>query len=197
MEQLQFADGLVKEFLVYRGFTSTLQAFEKDLSTDVGIGFQVDEIMNLIFGVYVPHCEAAKLIDLLLFFHTFTNSDQQCIDIVAKLQQSVLRYYVVYCLKHEKRDAVLELFEYYGKGLARTDPSWFDWFCEYSFRLIQFSVMHLILLILIVEALPYLPNLHLDSQFNVFFSDVWFQTLYISLRTFLGKMLTGTHILNQ
>ncbi|KAG6387744.1 hypothetical protein SASPL_152936 [Salvia splendens] len=123
MEQLQFADGLVKEFLVYRGFTSTLQAFEKDLATDiVGKGFQVDDIMNLIFGVYVPQYEAAKLIDLLIFFSTFTNSDQKWIDIAAKLQQSVLRYYVVYCLKHEKRDAVLELFEYHGKGLARTDP---------------------------------------------------------------------------
>ncbi|XP_042001295.1 WD repeat-containing protein 91-like [Salvia splendens] len=169
MEQLQFADGLVKEFLLYRGFTSTLQAFEKDLATDVGEGFQVDDIMNLIFGVYVPQYEAAKLIDLLIFFNTYTNSDQKCIDIVAKLQQSVLRYYVVYCLKHEKRDAVLELFEYYGKGLARTDPSWCNWF-----------------------SLPYLPNPLLDSRFNVFFSDVWFQTLYISLRTFLRKILTGT-----
>ncbi|XP_047967417.1 WD repeat-containing protein 91-like [Salvia hispanica] len=175
MDQVQFADGLVKEFLVYRGFTSTLQAFEKDLATDiVGKGFQVDDIMNLIFGVYVPQYEAAKLIDLLIFFSSFTNSDQKWIDMAAKLQQSVLRYYVVYCLKHEKRDAVLELFEIHGKGLVRIDPSWCNWF-----------------------SLPYLPNPHLDSRFNNFFSDEWFQTLYISLRTFLSIMLTGPHILNQ
>lgn len=39
---MQYAEGVVKEFLLFRGFTHTLQSFESELHADVGNGFQVD-----------------------------------------------------------------------------------------------------------------------------------------------------------
>ncbi|KAK9292858.1 hypothetical protein L1049_020839 [Liquidambar formosana] len=58
MENMQYAEELVREFLIFRGFTTTLQAFEIELCTDIGKGFQVDKILNLIFSVYVPKFDA-------------------------------------------------------------------------------------------------------------------------------------------
>ncbi|GFZ06411.1 plastidic pyruvate kinase beta subunit 1 [Actinidia rufa] len=40
MENMQCAEEFVKEFLVFRGFTSTLQAFERELGSDIGKEFQ-------------------------------------------------------------------------------------------------------------------------------------------------------------
>uniref|UniRef100_A0A0A0KWK0 LisH domain-containing protein n=1 Tax=Cucumis sativus TaxID=3659 RepID=A0A0A0KWK0_CUCSA len=55
MENMQYAEELVREFLVFRGFTSALQSYESELSTDIGKGFQVDRILDLIFSVYIPN----------------------------------------------------------------------------------------------------------------------------------------------
>ncbi|KAL7214184.1 hypothetical protein ACSBR1_026579 [Camellia fascicularis] len=62
MENMQYADELVKEFLIFRGFTSTLQAFERELGTDIGKGFHVDKILELIFSVYISQFRAEDLI---------------------------------------------------------------------------------------------------------------------------------------
>uniref|UniRef100_A0A7N2MFZ0 ARMC9 CTLH-like domain-containing protein n=1 Tax=Quercus lobata TaxID=97700 RepID=A0A7N2MFZ0_QUELO len=35
MENIQYAEELVREFLVFRGFTNTLQTFESELGTDI------------------------------------------------------------------------------------------------------------------------------------------------------------------
>lgn len=134
IEKMKFAEELVREFLVFRGFTNTLQAFEKELATDIGKGFQVDKILDLIFSVYVPKFEAEKLIDLLSFLkNCFSYSDSSLIDIISKLNQSVLRYYIVYALKCGRKDKVLEFFGDFGNDLIRRDESWSSWFGEYIF----------------------------------------------------------------
>ncbi|KAL1552795.1 WD repeat-containing protein 91-like [Salvia divinorum] len=169
MEKMQSADDLVREYLVYRGFTSTLQAFERDSASVTGKAFQVDNIMNQIFEIYIPRFEGEKLVDLLFLFKNLSpNVDPNRFDAIAKLQQSVLRYYVVYCLKNGNKEAALELFEYYGKSLALSDPCWCNWF-----------------------SLPYMQNPHLDSRFSIFFSNVWYQTLYVSLRNILSMLLVA------
>jgi hypothetical protein len=41
MEPMEFAEGAVKEFLLFRGFTATLRSFEAELHSDVSSGFKV------------------------------------------------------------------------------------------------------------------------------------------------------------
>ncbi|KAI8564939.1 hypothetical protein RHMOL_Rhmol03G0222200 [Rhododendron molle] len=77
MENMQYAEELVKEFLVFRGFTSTLQAFERELGTDIGKGFQVDKILELIFSVYIPQFRAEDLIEVLSFFKQCFSSSSE------------------------------------------------------------------------------------------------------------------------
>ncbi|PQP94832.1 WD repeat-containing protein 91 homolog [Prunus yedoensis var. nudiflora] len=63
MENMQYAEELVREFLVFRGFTNTLQAFDSELSTDIGKGFQVDKIMDLIFSVAIQSGRRDKVLE--------------------------------------------------------------------------------------------------------------------------------------
>ncbi|KAK6132157.1 hypothetical protein DH2020_034113 [Rehmannia glutinosa] len=76
MEKMKFAEELVREFLVFRGFTNTLQAFEKELATDIGKGFQVDKILDFIFLLTSPNSRqrvdrSAQLLQKLLFVFRF------------------------------------------------------------------------------------------------------------------------------
>lgn len=41
MEAIPYVEALVKEFLAFRGFKNTLTAFQHDLASDAGAGFQV------------------------------------------------------------------------------------------------------------------------------------------------------------
>ncbi|KAL0321502.1 UNVERIFIED_CONTAM: WD repeat-containing protein 91 [Sesamum calycinum] len=157
MEKMKFAEELVREFLVFRGFTSTLQAFEKELATDIGKGFQVDKILDLIFSVYIPKFEADKLVDLLSFFRNcFSFSDSNLIPVISKLDQSILRYYIVNALKCGRKDKVLEFFGAFGNDLLRRDDSWSSWF-ESTF----------------------------GSAVSRVFSEEWFRALHLSIMNFL------------
>ncbi|KHN16689.1 WD repeat-containing protein 91 [Glycine soja] len=51
MEKMQHTEELVREFLVFHGFTNTLESYEAELRTDIGKGFEVDKILDLIFSL--------------------------------------------------------------------------------------------------------------------------------------------------
>ncbi|KAJ8752933.1 hypothetical protein K2173_008668 [Erythroxylum novogranatense] len=173
MENMQFAEELVREFLVFRGFTSALQAFEAELSTDIGKGFQVDRLLELIFAVYIPKYQAEKLVGLFGFFrHCFsTVTETVFLATLSKLEVSILRYYVVYATQSARRDKVVEFFGLAGNDLLQRDPDWIPWF-----------------------AIPYLKNPSLEPQFKVYFSKEWYEALRLSLRNFFSEIFNGTRI---
>ncbi|KAK1576967.1 hypothetical protein Q3G72_017931 [Acer saccharum] len=146
---MQYAEELVREFLVFRGFTNTLQAFETELSTDIGKGFQVDKILDLIFSVYVPKFQAEKLVGLLGFFkQCFSSSSETIVTAtLSKLEVSILRYYIVHALRSGRKDKVVEFFRDNGNDLLQKGQDWTAWF-----------------------AIPYLKNPQIDPQFRIYFS---------------------------
>lgn len=173
MENMQYAEELVREFLVFRGFTSTLQAFERELSTDIGKGFQIDKILELIFSVYIPQFRAENLVDILNFFKQCfsSSSDLVFVSMLSKLEVSILRYYVVHALQSGRKDKVMEFFGTYGNDLLQKDSDWSSWF-----------------------AIQYIKNPATDPQFRVFFSREWFNALHLSVRNFLSEMFNGSRI---
>ncbi|PKA55064.1 Protein Mut11 [Apostasia shenzhenica] len=173
MENMQHAEELVKEFLVFRGFTNTLQVFERELSTDVGRNFQVDKITDLVFSVYIPKFQADKLVGLLNFFkQSFSSaSDVVLLSTLSKLELSILRYYIVNALQTGRQDKAVEFFAVNGNYLLQKREEWLPWF-----------------------AIPYLKNPSLDQQFRVYFSKDWFDALQLSLHNFLSEIFNGTRI---
>lgn len=51
MAHVQHMDELIKEYLLFRGFTSTVRAFETDLKADKEKGFRVDKIIDQILHI--------------------------------------------------------------------------------------------------------------------------------------------------
>ncbi|BAS93219.1 Os05g0299300 [Oryza sativa Japonica Group] len=134
MENMQYAEELVKEFLVFRGFTSTLQSYESELSTEIGRNFQVDKILDLVFSVYIPKYQLDRLQGLFTFFkQCFTSpADAELFSALIKLELSVLRYYVVNALKSGRQDKVVEFFGANGNYLLQKREDWQAWFGAYS-----------------------------------------------------------------
>ncbi|KAL5538188.1 hypothetical protein UlMin_024419, partial [Ulmus minor] len=130
MENMLYAEELVREFLVFRGFTKTLQAFDSELSTDIGKGFQVDKIIDLIFSVYVPTFQAEKLVGLLNFFkHCLSSAPERVyVDTLRKLEVSILRYYIVHAVQSGRKDKVVEFFGMNGNELLQRGQDWSPWF---------------------------------------------------------------------
>ena len=135
MENMQYAEELVREFLVFRGFTNTLQDFEGELGTDIGKGFQVDKILDLIFSVYVPKFQVEKLVGLLSFFKKCFSSSSETVLVstLSKLEVSILRYYIAHAIQLGRRDKVVELFEMNGNDLLQGGEDWNAWFGGFLF----------------------------------------------------------------
>ncbi|KAK1410862.1 hypothetical protein QVD17_37403 [Tagetes erecta] len=173
MENMKYAEELVREFLFFRGFTSTLQSFDKELSTDIGRSFHKDQIFDLIFSLYIPKFNSQSLISLFTFFkQCFSASETLMITTLSKLQISVLRYYIVYAVQSGRNDKVIDFFKLHGADLLQRDQDWMSWF-----------------------AIPYIKNPNLDPLFRVYFSKEWFDALNLSVRNFLSEIFNGTHIL--
>ncbi|KAM7499735.1 hypothetical protein LguiA_024149 [Lonicera macranthoides] len=172
MENMQYAEELVREFLVFRGFTNTLQAFEKELATDIGKGFQVNKILDLIFSVYVPKFQPENLIGLLSFFkQCLLSTETIFVTTLSKLEVSILRYYIIHAIQSGRTDKVTEFFGMNGNDLLQRDQEWISWF-----------------------AIPYLKNPSLDPRFRIYFSKEWFDALHLSTRNFLSEIFNGTRI---
>ncbi|KAL3521588.1 hypothetical protein ACH5RR_019737 [Cinchona calisaya] len=190
MENMMYAEELVREFLVFRGFTNTLQSFEKELSTDIGKGFQVDKILDLIFSVYIPKFQAEKLVDLLSFFkQCFSSSETAHITVLLKLHVSILRYYIIYAIQSRRKDKVVEFFNAHGSNLLQNDQEWASWFGGPSSALLPsslgFNCIIMLFLIFIWNlkipaAIPYLKNPHLEPQFRMYFTKEWYNSLHLS-----------------
>ncbi|XP_022754518.1 WD repeat-containing protein 91-like [Durio zibethinus] len=114
MENMQYAEELVREFLVFGGFTNTLQAFERqrESCTDIGKGFQVAKILDLIFAVYIPKFQAEKLVGLSSFCKQCLSSwsETTMLDTLSKLEGSVLWRYTVHALQSGRKDKAVEFF---------------------------------------------------------------------------------------
>ncbi|KAG4172125.1 hypothetical protein ERO13_A12G254600v2 [Gossypium hirsutum] len=171
MENMQYAEELVREFLVFRGFTNTLQAFETERCTDIGKMFQVYKILDLIFTVYIPKFHAEKLVGLFSFFkQCFSSwSETTMLDTFSKLEGSVLRCYIVHALQSGRKDKVVEFFGMNGNDLLLKGSDWTAWF-----------------------AIPYVKNPSIDPQFRVYFSKEWYEALRLSVRNFFSEIFNGT-----
>ncbi|XP_027362923.1 WD repeat-containing protein 91 homolog isoform X2 [Abrus precatorius] len=172
MEKMQYAEELVREFLVFRGFTNTLEAYEAELRTDIGKGFEVEKILDLIFSLYVPKFQADKLVALLGFFKRYlSSSETPLVSTLSKLETSLLRFYVVHALQCNRIDKVVEFFALSGTDLLQRSQDWSHWF-----------------------AIPYIKNPHLDPDFRIFFSKEWYQALHLSARNFFSEVFNGTRL---
>ncbi|KAG0021553.1 WD repeat-containing protein 91 [Podila clonocystis] len=171
MNSIQHIDELIKEYLLFRGFTNTYKAFEAENKTDKDKGFQAGEkiLAEKIIEELFASIAAMDLNALLeqwryLDLRYFSRLDHRFAGSVKKFELCLLRYYLIYAIQHKRREKVVEFFDFHGAEL-QGNAEWVRWF-----------------------ALPFSRKPEIDPEFDVFFSKAWLETFTVSLNNFLSTV---------
>lgn len=165
MAHLQYVDELVREYLLYRGFSSTLKTFDVELKADKDKGFRVDKLVEqLTQYIYAYDLSALRELWAHLDHRIFTRLEQEFTPAVRKLENAVLKMYVVNAVVNGKTDKLNEFFTRLASDL-QGQGEWKDWFL-----------------------IPFLKNPEESPTFAVHFTRQWQDTLLVSLHNFLATI---------
>jgi hypothetical protein len=170
-DDVPYVDTLVREYLLYRGCSGALAAF--DAERGEGQAFdRADRVAELIFGRHVPRLDAVGLSRTLglLRDRYFSRLDASFAPATAELETSIARLFVVTAAKARRKDKIAELFEAEGERLvaasgdtSESNNEWHRWF-----------------------AVPYVKRPSSDPRFAPYFEDTWADAVVASARNFLS-----------
>ncbi|XP_022902483.2 WD repeat-containing protein 91 [Onthophagus taurus] len=165
MAHVQYMDELIKEYLLYRGFTATVKAFDNDLKADKEKGFRVDKITDHIVHL-INNYDLNSLRDLWAHLdnHMFSKLESNFIPGVKKLENAVLKMYLVNTIVNNKPEKVTEFFSKMTSELQSREE-WKEWF-----------------------VLPYIKNPEENPTFSLYFTKHWQDILLVSLHNFLASV---------
>lgn len=163
MAGVTFADELVRDYLVFRGFLTTLKAFDAEIKADKDRGFRPDKIVE-----HLSTC--INNLDLKALREAWSHLDQRIfcrleysfLGTARKLETALLRMYLITCVSSNRPDRLLEFFEKMTPEL-QGQVEWKEWF-----------------------ALPFLKNVEENPTFSVYFSRQWQDTMLLSLHNFIS-----------
>ncbi|XP_040572431.1 WD repeat-containing protein 91 [Lepeophtheirus salmonis] len=163
MAQYGFIDDLIKEYLLFRGFSSTLKTFELELKTEKEKGFRVDRLVDQFLSMINNHdLHALKELWSHLSTRYFSRLDPARTAAANRLETSLLKLYLVSCVQTRHSDKVKEFFDKMTPEIQGMSE-WKEWF-----------------------ALPFIKNPEEVPTFAPFFSRTWQDTLILSLFNFLS-----------
>ena len=163
MTQYQFLDELVREYLLFRGFTGTLKTFDVDLKNEKEKGLRVDKLVDQLSQSISSH-DLGGLLDLWKHLDTklFSRLETHRLAGVRKLENSLYKLYIVSCVQSKQHEKLREFFEKMTSDL-HGQTEWKDWF-----------------------ALPYIKDPSDNPAFSLYFSRQWQDTLMMSLTNFMS-----------
>ena len=125
---IAYADDLVKEYLLFRGFVKTANQFDSDRKTNKLKGFQAAKIVEQLFH-HINNYNIVALLDLwdYLTRNFFARLDKDFSFTVKKLDISLKRYYIVHCVSTSHMEKMEEFFEQCSAELIK-DAEWRPWF---------------------------------------------------------------------
>lgn len=158
-------DELVREYLIFRGFTSTLKQFDADVKANKEKGFRVDKIVEQL-QQFIQSFDLSGLRDYWVYLdrRLFSRLEDVYRPTVSKLKTSLYRYYLVYTIQTNRIDKAQEFFQKQASEL-QNQPEWKDWFL-----------------------LPFLPMPDSNPAFAPYFSRQWADTFVVSLHNFLSVL---------
>ena len=163
MTQYQYLDELVREYLLFRGFTGTLKTFDVDLKNEKEKGLRVDKIVDQLSQSISSH-DLGGLLDLWKHLDTklFSRLETHRLAGVRKLENSLYKLYIVSCVQSKQHEKLREFFEKMTSDL-HGQTEWKDWF-----------------------ALPFIKDPSDNPAFSLYFSRQWQDTLMMSLTNFMS-----------
>ncbi|XP_038071030.1 WD repeat-containing protein 91-like [Patiria miniata] len=162
-DAVERTDDLVRDYLLFRGFTNTLKTFDAELKVDKDKKLRVDKVLDhLLNSVWNYDLAAVRGYMEHLDRRIFSHLEYSQMTNVRKLEVSILRLYIVNASQNNRSDKVSEFFEKMGSEI-QNQPEWKEWF-----------------------ALPFLKNPEQSATFELYFSKQWQETLTISLHNFFS-----------
>ncbi|KAM3599742.1 uncharacterized protein V6R79_010652 [Siganus canaliculatus] len=158
-------DEHVREYLIYRGFTSTLKHLDNDIKAEKEKGFRVDKIIDQL-QLFVQSFDLSGLKDYWLYLdrRLFCRLEDVYRSTVNKLRTSLYRYYVINTIQKGNLDKTQEFFQKQALEL-QGQAEWRDWFI-----------------------LPFIPTPEQNPTFSTYFSRQWADTFLVSLHNFLSVL---------
>ncbi|KAG7477133.1 hypothetical protein MATL_G00090910 [Megalops atlanticus] len=155
-------DDLVKEYLIYRGFTSTLKHLDSEIKADKEKGFRVDKIIDQL-QQFIQSYDLSALKDYWGYLdrRLFCRLEDVYRPTINKLRTSLYRYYLVYTVQTNRIDKTQEFFQKQALEL-QGQVEWRDWFI-----------------------LPFVPVPDQNPVFSPYFTRQWADTFLVSLHNFL------------
>lgn len=91
MDAIEYLDSLVKEYLLFRGYTRAVSAVQVDADTDPGLGYQAERLGNQLFHFLIPGLHTQQLVQLLNFLeaHVFSKLSAELRQAAADLHVSI------------------------------------------------------------------------------------------------------------
>uniref|UniRef100_A0A8C4UH26 WD repeat-containing protein 91 n=1 Tax=Falco tinnunculus TaxID=100819 RepID=A0A8C4UH26_FALTI len=166
-------DELVREYLLFRGFTAALKQLDAEIKADREKGFRVDKIVDQL-QQFVQSYDLAALRDYWSYLdrRLFSRLEDVYRPTVNKLKTSLFRYYLVHTVQTSRNDKAQEFFLKQASEL-QNQAEWKDWF-----------------------VLPFLPAPDSNPTFATYFSRQWADTFIVSLHNFLSVLFQFPVILN-
>ncbi|XP_019370514.1 PREDICTED: WD repeat-containing protein 91 isoform X1 [Gavialis gangeticus] len=158
-------DELVREYLLFRGFTGALKQLDAEIKADREKGFRVDKIVDQL-QQFVQNYDLTALRDYWSYLdrRLFSRLEDMYRPTVNKLKTSLFRYYLVYTVQMNRNDKTQEFFVKLAAEL-QNQAEWKDWF-----------------------VLPFLQAPDSNPTFATYFSRQWADTFIVSLHNFLSVL---------
>uniref|UniRef100_A0A1I7Y477 LisH domain-containing protein n=1 Tax=Steinernema glaseri TaxID=37863 RepID=A0A1I7Y477_9BILA len=166
-EMLPLVDSLIKEYLTFRGFNSTLRHLETELKKEKDLKFKVDKLIEEVVHCVDSH-DIDRLKNLWEFFNTkvFNNLTEENSRTASQFENDVYKLYLANCVHHKLNAKCTEFFEKMIDFL-RANPLWTEWF-----------------------ALPYIADAKECEPFRKYFAKKWQEAFLISLHNFFAISLS-------
>ncbi|KAJ0173978.1 hypothetical protein K1T71_010124 [Dendrolimus kikuchii] len=168
MAHTQFVDELVREYLLFRGFASTLKAFDSDLKADKDKGFRVDKIIEqIVHYINVSDLSGLKEYWSHLDSLVFSKLEVHVQPAVRKLEYSLYKLYLVTAAQSTGGVRNEKVSEFFAKMLPELQGQneWRDWFM-----------------------LPYIQKPEENPSFSLYFTRGWQDSVLVSLHNLLATV---------
>ncbi|KAL0820192.1 hypothetical protein ABMA28_006117 [Loxostege sticticalis] len=168
MAHIQFVDELVREYLLYRGFNSTVKAFDTDLKADKDKGFRVDKIIEQILHyINVSDLNGLKEYWSHLDSLVFSKLEIHVQPAVRKMEYSLYKLYLVVAAQSTGGVRNEKVAEFLAKMLPELQGQneWRDWFM-----------------------LPYIQKPEENTSFSLYFTRAWQDSVLVSLHNLLATV---------
>ncbi|KAH3787616.1 hypothetical protein DPMN_165742 [Dreissena polymorpha] len=167
-------DEFVKDYLIFRGLSSTLRVLESELKVEKEKGFRVDKIVDQLM-TYLAAYDLQNLKDYWQFLNTrlFSRLEERYRSSVKKLEIGLLKFYLVNAAQNGRQDKIMDFFERM-LDILQSYSEFKEWF-----------------------VFPFVRNHRDHAHFGMYFTPQWQDTFLLSLHNFLSVILQAMHILDH